>query len=61
MKAKSDIRNIFLDTHFGQTKDQKGMETWNSFREAVEKYLGNVKDPNYNKYRGKIQGLSITR
>lgn len=42
-----DIRKLFADAHFVRTMDEKEKEAWNGFKDVVEKFLGNVKDPNY--------------
>lgn len=41
------IRALLRDTHFENLMTEEELMAWKSFREVVNKFLGNNKDPDY--------------
>ena len=41
------IRRLIQDTRFVSTMNHIELEAWESFVDVAQKFLGNVKDPNY--------------
>lgn len=44
-----DIRKLIKDENFESVMTSLEQKAWNSFRNVISKFLGNVKDPNYKK------------
>jgi hypothetical protein len=40
------------DTTFTDTMSDTELQAWNAFKDVFKKFLGNVKDPQYEKNRG---------
>ncbi|KAK9712030.1 hypothetical protein QE152_g25118 [Popillia japonica] len=45
----ADIRKLLTDTLFVESMNGKKKEAWVSFKDVVEKFLVNTKDPDYEK------------
>jgi hypothetical protein len=48
------IRQLMKDTAFTDTMSDIELEAWNAFNDVVKKFLGNVKDPQYEKIVGNV-------
>jgi hypothetical protein len=43
----SQIRKLMMDDSFTDTMTKIEEDAWNAFKEAMKKFLGNIKDPLY--------------
>jgi hypothetical protein len=50
----SQIRQLMKDTAFTDTMSDIEPEAWNAFKDVVKKFLGNIKDPQYEKIVGNL-------
>jgi hypothetical protein len=41
------IRKLMMDDSFTDTMPETGKDAWSAFKEVVQKFLGNIKDPLY--------------